>query len=104
MGIMSEKYDLMIEAIRLSASGQLEAARLYQRRGSSYSDRTIFTRQQLLDQLTAGKRVAAGNRQPRLASTFIIIGEIIRCGKENPSLCLSDDPSNADRLPGIPFF
>jgi hypothetical protein len=101
---MSEKYDFMIEAIRLTISGQLESARLYQRRGSSYSDRIIFTRLQLLDQLTAGKRIAAGSRQPRLASTFTVIGEIVRCGKENPSLCLSDDPASADRLPGIPFF
>jgi hypothetical protein len=101
---MTEKYDFMIEAIRMSHSGQLEAARLYQRRGASYSDRIILTRPQLLEQLAAGKRIAAGSRQHRLASTFTVSAEIIRYGKEKPVLCLAEETASADHLPGIPFF
>lgn len=99
------KFDYLVEAIHLDAAGKLENVRLYERRGPSFSDRIIISREQLVRQLKAGKKVVAGSRQAYLASTFSLTGDIMLSGsKDSPVLVLGEEPANEDSLPGIPIF
>ena len=99
------KIDYVVEAVRFSPSGDLEKIRLYERRGASYSDLVVYTREELIRALESGKTVMAGNRKPYLASTFNLTGGIQLAGtRDVPVVVLGDDPSAEDSLPGIPRF
>lgn len=99
------KIDFIVEAVHYSPSGDLEKVRLYERRGASYSDRVVYSREELIQVLISGKTVMAGNRQPYLASTFNLTGGIQLAGTQDvPVIVLGDEPSAKDSLPGIPRF
>ena len=99
------KFDYLVEAIHYSPSGELEKVRLYERRGPSFSDRVIITRDQLISYLLAGKKVAAGNRVSSLASTFNQTGVIQLSGpKEAPVLVMGGEIASNDSLSGIPVY
>ena len=86
------KFDYLVEAIHYSPTGELEKIRLYERRGPSYSDRIIINRDELIQYLIAGKKVAAGNRVSFLASTFTQTGVIQISGpKEAPVLVMGGE-------------
>jgi hypothetical protein len=99
-------YDYVIEAVRLLQDGQVTLARLYEKRGSTYSDHILMEREKLINQLKNNKLVAAGKRQRGLASTFDILGSIHLAGnRDNPSLILGEDvDADLDTLPGIPLI
>jgi len=99
------KYDLVVEAVRYSPAGEIEKARLYERRGASYSDMVIRSRADLVKTLQAGKTVLAGKRQHQLASTFESIGMLRLSGsKETPVFVFGEDDAIKDTLPGLPLF
>ena len=99
------KFNFVVEAVRYSKNGELEKARLYERRGSSYSDIVIHTRADLIKALQAGKTIMAGKRQHRLASTFENIGVLRLSGsKDKPVFVFGEDVAEKDTLPGVPLF
>lgn len=99
------KFDYLVEAVHYSQAGELEKIRLYERRGPSFSDRIIINRDELIQYLVAGKKVAAGNRISFMASTFNQTGEIRISGtKEAPVLVMGGDIASKDSLPGIPVY
>jgi len=99
------KFDYLVEAVHYSPDGELEKIRLYERRGPSFSDRIIINRDQLIQYLVAGKKVAAGNRISFMASTFNHTGEIRISGtKEAPVLVMGGDITSHDSLTGIPVY
>ena len=53
-----KQYDDVIEAVRLKPDGQVDCVRVFQRRGATYSDRILLSRQALLERLEHGKKVA----------------------------------------------
>ena len=70
---MSKKSaDGVIEAVRYAPDKQLAQARAYIRRGPTYSDHVLLTRDELIAQMQAGKKFFTGKRKPYLASTFFI--------------------------------
>jgi hypothetical protein len=64
--------DGVIEAIRYTPQKQIALARVYLRRGPTYSDRVLLTRDELITQMQTGKTFFTGTRKPYLASTFFI--------------------------------
>ncbi len=103
---MTDRYDFILEAGHFDQSGQLEFARLYERRDSSYSDRVIYTRQMLLEALKKNKKVAIGSRVKRLASTFNISAPVILSSSTESHALVTPDHSSAqtDKLTGLPVI
>jgi hypothetical protein len=66
---MANKPDGVITAIRFE-NGKLSLARIYERRGATYSDHVIITRDTLAERLKAGKKFVTGQRVEYQASTF----------------------------------
>ena len=99
------KFDYMIEAIHYTADGVLEKVRLYEKRGPSFSDRVMISRDQLIHILKSGKKVVSGTRKAYLGSTFDLTGEIQLSGsKDAPTIVLGEEPSSQDQLAGLPIF
>ncbi len=65
-----KKFDGVIEAVHYDPAGQVEWARVYERRGSAFSDLLIISRAQLMERLKGGKKYMIGQRIPYMAGTF----------------------------------
>src|SRR5512139_3497948 len=66
---MAKKFDGVIEAVRYK-DGQIEEVRVFERRGSAFSDRILIPRQKLLERLKDGKKFVVGQRKEFFAGTF----------------------------------
>lgn len=102
----SKKFDGVVEAVRYAPDGKIVLARVYERRGPTFSDHILMTREDLVKQLKAKKRYYIGKRKPYLASTFELgdqpvtlagdVGkEVIQVGKSS---------GQSDLLAGAPLF
>ena len=98
---MAPRYDFVVEAVRYSLDGQIALLRGYQRIDSTYTDRRLISRQQALEMLRAGKKLAAGMRRVYLASTFDISSPIVSKGDW---IITEGAPSGRDLLRGVPVF
>lgn len=102
---MTEKIDLVLEAVHFQSSDRLEYVRLYERRDSSYSDRILYSRDQLLSALLKKKKVAIGQRQKGLASTFSVTARVVLTGTiDQPIITVEEHETLVDLLPGLPFI
>ena len=101
-----KKSDLMIEAVRYAIDGNILYARGYKRRGDTFSDHVLLTRQELMDLLTSGKNVTAGSRQKFMGTTFDIKDSLYLYEKDNHKVILtrSQNSGEKDYLKGIPVF
>lgn len=101
-----KKYDGVIEGVRYTPEGKLTEVRFYERRGPTYSDRTLLTRAELLQRLRAKKKFAVGARKAFLASTFEIIADVRLAGSRGQEAIVAGGSSVVDRddLQGAPLF
>ena len=100
---MSKKIDGVIEAVRYK-NGQITMARVYEKRGATFSDRIMVDRKVLLERLQKGLQYVTGSREELLASTFIT-GKSILLVKNNDREYLSThDNATNDELEGVPVF
>lgn len=100
---MAKKMDGVIEAVRYK-NGQLVMVRAYERRGSSFSDRVLIERKELLERLKSGKKFVTGSRKELLASTFESgkpLQVVSRNGKE---FIATRDGVERDELEQVPVF
>jgi len=67
-----QKVDGVIEAVRYTPDKSISLVRVYLRRGPTYGDFVLMTREALVKQLQSGKHFFTGNRKPNLASTFFL--------------------------------
>ena len=100
------KFDGLIEAVRYAPAGQVAVVRAYERRGPTFSDRVLISREELVRRLQAGKRFVTGERQLLLASTFTVNSTIRLVEKDGQQyLATPDAPGTAvDCLAGVPLF
>ncbi len=102
------KYDGVIEAVRYASPGRVAVVRGYLRRGPTFTDRVLISREELVQRLQAGKRFFAGKRQEFLASTFEVSNPISLVEKDGQSyLATSGAPAErggGDFLAGVPLF
>lgn len=102
---MATRYDIVIETVRYTPEGQLALARGYERRGSTYSDRVLFTRADLVKRLRSGQKVASGKRIPLLASTFEHGAAILLAGPRASEVIVTQGAApERDLLEGVPLF
>ena len=105
------KYDGVIEAVRYAPPGRVAVVRAYERRGPTFSDRVLISREELVRRLQAGKRFVSGERQLRLASTFTVASTICLVEKDGQKyLATTGAPAivsgnaGSDNLVGVPLF
>jgi hypothetical protein len=97
--------DIIIEAARFKPNGQVDFVRAYQRRGATYSDCVLITRNELLEQLLTGKAVATGQRMHLMASTFKKITPVRVVPSAIRIIITSGNHGTAqDELPGTPIL
>ncbi len=100
-----QKYDGVVEAVRLDAGGQLIMARLYERRGVVTSDHILVKREDLIQRLKAGQVILSGKRVPYLGSSFETgeaLSLVTQSGKE--SIVLGSGQSLQDDFKGLAQF
>ncbi len=95
---------MVIEAVRLGANGsRVELARGYERRGSVWSDVLLFTREELLDRLRRGARVAVG-RMRALPGDFDIVARVHLRQVDGTDYLASDSASGPGDQVAAPLF
>ena len=100
---MSKKIDGVIEAVRYK-NGQITMARIYEKRGATFSDRIMVERKVLLERIQKGLQYVTGTREELLASTFTT-GKSVLLVKNNDREFLSTrDTATNDELEGVPVF
>jgi len=99
------KVDGVVEAVRYQPDGQIEVVRVYERRGPTWSDRILLTRQQLIDRLQAGQKYVIGQRLNLLGGTFET-GPAVRLSglSDKPVLITDQNSSEQDDLRGVPMI
>ena len=100
---MPKKIDGVIEAVR-QKNGHIVMVRAYERRGSTYSDRVLIERKELLERLKGGKQFVTGSRKELLASTFES-GKAVRVVSQDGKEWISTrDTADHDELEQTPVF
>lgn len=100
-----KKIDGIVEVVRYQPDGQVKLVRVYQRVASTYTDRILLSRGQLVDVLKAGKRYVAGHREQYMGATFETGSEILLVKKNGKDLLQSAQASgDTDDLKGVPLF
>ena len=102
---MAKKVDGVVEAVRYSPDGKISVVRAYERRGATYSDHVLLTREQLCDRLRSGKAYFVGQRKHLLASTFELGSALHLSGPKGQERVVTDHAeSDSDSLKGAPIF
>ena len=101
----AKKYDGVIEAVRYLPDGKIHLARVYLRRGSIWTDRILLSRQELMDQIKAGKHFMVGKRIPYLAGTFDVTNPVQVKGINGKEVVYTSQPvEDCDQIEGAPLF
>jgi len=98
------KFDGIVEAVHYKPDGQVKWVRAYLRLGPTFSDRLLIDRQELVDQLKAGKSFLAGKRIERMASTLETSVPLRLVQKDGRDILVTGETqSDRDRLEGVPL-
>jgi len=101
--IAGKQVDLVLVAVRYEADGRrLRLARGHSRRGAVWGDLELFDRQQLVQQLQAGRRLAAG-RPKELVGDFEVLGQLQLADGGEGALVVEGSGAEHDDL-GLPLF
>jgi len=101
---MAKKVDGVIEAVRYK-NGQIQAVRLYERRGATFSDRILLNRKELLERLKNGQKFVIGKRKEFLASTFEVQEKPVQVLNRDGKEIISTRPdADHDELEQAPVF
>lgn len=100
-----KKIDAVLESVRLEEDGQLQWARIYERRGIIFTDHFLVDREQLVQRLKSGKKIFTGKRQPKMGSVFDTFDEIRLTTSDGKELMVAGSLSNEkDFLTSLPRF
>lgn len=101
-----KKVDGVIEAVHYTPDGQVDWVRAYLRRGPTWSDRVILTRQSLIDEIKSGKQMAAGQRVEFMASTFDLSAPVTVAGPKGREVLVTSPAAAAERdhLENVPVL
>ncbi|HSB00353.1 MAG TPA: hypothetical protein VLE49_06875 [Anaerolineales bacterium] len=101
---MAKKFDGVIEAVRYK-NGQIAVVRVFERRGSTFSDRVLLDRKEFLDRLKKGQNYRVGKRKELLASTFEVQEKPVQILKQNGREVISTrSDADHDELEQAPVF
>ena len=101
---MAKKFDGVIEAVRYK-NGQIAVVRAFERRGTTFSDRVLIPRDELLERLKKGRKFVIGQRKEFLASTFEVQDKPLQVLKRDGKEIISTrSDANQDELEQAPVF
>jgi hypothetical protein len=100
---MAKKFDGVVEAIRYK-NGQIVTARIFERRGSSFSDWLLVDRKELLERIKSGRKFVTGKRKSLLASTFEIGKALQVVSRDGKDIITTREQAEHDELEQVPFF
>jgi hypothetical protein len=99
------KFDGVIETVRYTPAGRMDMVRVYEKRGPTFSDLVLLTREELLQKLRAGKKFYVGKRIPFQASTFEISVPVFISGHSGQEIIVSGrQRGDNDDIQGAPLF
>jgi hypothetical protein len=99
------KFDGIVEAVRLDENGKLISARMFEKRGAVFSDHFIIDRHHLLSRLKDGQQILVGKRLYKMGSEFEAGQTLNRVSQgADEFIQLGGNQSGADNLAGIPHF
>lgn len=101
---MATKFDGVIEAVRYDAAGKILVARGYERRGATFSDHILFSRETLLERLKKGKKFITGTRKEFFASTFEAGKNVSLVKRDNTEWISTGKDATRDLLEDVPLF
>lgn len=99
------KFDGIVEAVRLSEDGQVQIARIFERRGPVFSDRFLVDRDNLIKRIKSGEKFLTGKRLYKMGSMFET-GDDVRVvsNNNNEVLVVGSGDSLKDNLLTVPRF
>lgn len=99
------KIDAVVEAVRYDEDGRVVSARIYEKRGPTWSDRVLIDRADLVKRIRKGQRLFTGSRIAQMGGTFEI-GKPLRLRKVKDSeiLLAGYGDTGRDMLDGVPLF
>lgn len=102
----NQPIDGVINAIRYGQDGNVVSVRIYERRGPTYSDWTIISREELVKRLKKKQLIVAGERKEKLASTFHAGLPIRLVGEPGQEKLVNTQKGvpEKDNLEGVPLF
>lgn len=100
---MAKKFDGVIEAVRYK-NGQIEVVRAFERRGSTFSDRILIPRRELLARIKEGRNFVAGQRRQYLASTFETGKTVQVVSRDGKEFISTRGDAERDELEQVPVF
>jgi len=100
-----KKFDAVLEAVRLNEDGQVEIAKIFERRGIIFSDHFLVDRNELIKRIKDGQKIMTGKRQYKMGSVFDTDKEVrVVSTKGKDVLALGNESSDRDSLQSIPRF
>jgi len=101
----AQKIDYLIEAARYQPDGSIDFVRLYERRGSSFSDREIYSRDQIIEVLKNRKLVFTGKRLAGMASTFEVLHRVNYSDTDGKNVIFTQEVApETDTLENVPLL
>jgi hypothetical protein len=100
---MAKTIDGVIESVRLK-NGQISAVRVFERRGSAFSDWIVLDRKTLLERLQKGKSFVTGSREELLAGTFKVNMPVLLVKGQDREFIATRENAESDLLENVPFF
>ena len=99
-----QKYDGVVEAVRYTQHGQIMWVRAYERRGSSWSDHVLLSREKLVERLKAGKVFLAGSRVEKMGGTFEVSLPLrLQKTGQQEIIITNNGQTERDLLTGVPL-
>jgi len=97
--------DGVIETVRYDPEGKVDLVRVYEKRGPTFSDVVILTRDQIIRKLRTGKKFYVGERIPLQASTFELGKLVFLSGLAGHEVIVSQGGGKEqDNLQDAPLF
>ena len=100
---MAKKFDGIIEAVHYK-NGQIVTARVYERRGASFSDLILLERNDLVERIKNGKQFLTGTRKEFWAGTFDTGKPVKVVSREGKEFISTNDVADHDELEQVPVF
>lgn len=100
---MAKKFDGVIEAVRYK-NGQISFVRVFERRGTTFSDQLLWDRKSLLERLQNGKYIVTGSRKNLLASTFDVSKPVRLVESDGREVIATREDAGHDQLENVPLF
>ena len=98
---MAKRPDGVIVAVHYAPDGKIEMARIFERRGSAFSDRRHVSREALIERLRNKKRFVVGKRTPLMGGTFDAGPEVRYLAAD---VIATNSDAKHDTLEGVPVF